>query len=228
VSSNYPSVAGPTGQAQDPTVCQDGPVQQGASGATAKEPFRVAFVPGVTPDKWVRRWRQRFPDQPLEVSLVDARHQTSVLFEERADMSLVRLPVERDGLHLIPLYREVPVVVVSKQHVVAAFERIHVHDLADEHHWDLAEVTAKQAVEAAAAGTGVVVLPMSVARLHHRKDVVAVPVDGVDDYQVGLAWRVAVEDARLEEFIGIVRGRTERSSRGLVPEEQARRKSRRR
>jgi DNA-binding transcriptional LysR family regulator len=178
------------------------------------EPFRVAFVPGVTPDKWVRRWRERFPQEPIEPVPVDERHQTAVLFEERAGMSLVRLPVDREGLHLIPLYAEVPVVVVAKEHVVAAFERIHVHDLADEHHWDLAEVSARDAVEAAAAGTGVVVLPMSVARLHHRKDVVAVPVDGVEEYQVGLAWRVGSEDPRTDEFIGIVRGRTERSSRG--------------
>ncbi len=178
------------------------------------EPFRVAFVPGVTPDKWVRRWRERVPQEPIEPFLVDERHQTSVLFEELAEMSLVRLPIATDGLHLIRLYVEVPVVVVAREHVVAAFERIHVHDLADEHHWDLAEVSAKEAVEAAAAGTGVVVLPMSVARLHHRKDVVAVPVDGVEEYHVGLAWRVGSEDPRNDEFVGIVRGRTERSSRG--------------
>ncbi len=182
------------------------------------EPFRVAFVPGVTPDKWVRRWRDRFPEEAIEPFPVEERHQTAVLFDDRADMSLVRLPVDTTGLHLIPLYAEVPVVVVSTEHVVAAFERIHVHDLTDEHHWDLAEVTAKEAVEAAAAGTGVVVLPLSVARLHHRKDVVAVPVDGVEEHRVGLAWRVGSEDPRSEQFIGIVRGRTERSSRGSTPD----------
>jgi DNA-binding transcriptional LysR family regulator len=180
----------------------------------AERPFRVAFVPGVTPDKWVRRWRDRHPGSPIEVVPVDRRHQTAVLFEGRADMSLVRLPVERDGLHLIPLYTEVPVVVASRDHVVAAFERVHVQDLTDEHHWDLAEVSVAEAVAAVAAGTGVVVLPMSVARLHHRKDVVAVPVDGVEESEVGLAWRVGAEDPRLEEFVGIVRGRTARSSRG--------------
>lgn len=177
------------------------------------EPFRVAFVAGVTPDKWLRRWRDRRRD-PIEAFLVGEDEQVAVLREARADMSFVRLPVDREGLHLIPLYAEVPVVVVSKEHVVAAFERIHVQDLTDEHRWQLTEVTAQQAVEAVAAGTGVVLLPMSVARLHQRKDVVAVPVDGVDEYRVGLAWRVADEDPRTEEFIGIVRGRTERSSRG--------------
>ena len=34
-------------------------------------------------------------------------------------------------------------------------------------------------VESVAADAGIVIVPMSVARLHHRKDVVAVPVSGV-------------------------------------------------
>ncbi len=184
---------------------------------TQGEPFRVAFVAGVTPDKWVRRWGERYPQQPLEVFLVDERHQVAVLRDGSAAMSLVRLPVDTDGLHLIPLYSEVPVVVVAKDHVVAAFDRIHVHDLAGEHHWDLAQVGVKEAVEAVAAGTGVVLLPRSVARVHHRKDVVAVPVDGVEETRIGLAWRVADEDPRLDQLVGIVRGRTERSSRGPAP-----------
>ena len=48
-------------------------------------------------------------------------------------MCLVRLPVDRDGLHLIPLYDEQPVVVVSREHPVAAYDEIDVADLADEH-----------------------------------------------------------------------------------------------
>ena len=48
-------------------------------------------------------------------------------------MCLVRLPVDRDGLHLIPLYDEQPVVVVAKEHPVAAYDEIDVADLADEH-----------------------------------------------------------------------------------------------
>ena len=49
-----------------------------------------------------------------------------------ASMVLLRLPVERDGLHVIPLYEEVPVVVVAKDHVAAAFDEVDIADLADE------------------------------------------------------------------------------------------------
>ena len=64
--------------------------------------FRVAVVAGVTPDKWVRRWRDRLSDEPLEVVLVEDTDQTAVLRDGRAQMSFVRLPADREGLHLIP------------------------------------------------------------------------------------------------------------------------------
>lgn len=198
--------------------------------------FRVEFVPGVTPDKWRRTWLQRLPDVALDLAPVEQAEAVAHLRDGSASMALVRLPVDRDGLHVIPLYEEVPVVVVAKEHLVAAFEEVNVADLAGEvlvqgpeevPEWAavataearagsaaMPPMTTKQAVSVVASGSGVVVVPMSVARLHHRKDVVHRPVTGVAPSRVGLAWRVDDDDPRLEEFIGIVRGRTERSSRG--------------
>ena len=199
------------------------------------EPFRVQFVAGVTPDKWVRIWAARVPDVPLEVAPAgaDPAHD---LRHGGCSMCFVRLPVEREGLHVIPLYVEVPVVVVAKDHPVAAFDEIDVSDLAGEQllqpsstvpEWlavtapELADradamppMSIKAAVSVAAAGSGMVIAPLSVARLHHRKDVVQVPVSGVAPSRIGLAWRVDDDDERIGTFIGIVRGRTERSSRG--------------
>lgn len=177
--------------------------------------LRVAMVAGVTPDKWVRRWRERFPDEPLEVHVVDDADQVAVLHDGHARMSFVRLPVEREGLHLIPLWTEVPVVVLSKDHPLADFDVLERADLADD--LVLEGLPPKVAVETVAAGTGIAFLPMSVARAHQRKDVRAVPVSDLEETQVGLAWRRDDEDPRLEEFVGIVRGRTERSSRGPAP-----------
>jgi DNA-binding transcriptional LysR family regulator len=197
----------------------------------------VTFVTGVTPDKWAGTWRRRLPDEPLALVPVDEDQARHVLrHDESVAMSFVRLPVDRDGLHVIPLYREQPVVVVSREHPVAAYDQIAVEDLADEHllqdpdavpEWrDLASevrdgtrhpvppMTLKQAVESVAADAGILLLPMSVARIHQRKDVRAVPVLGVAEFQIGLAWRVDDADPRIETFVGIVRGRTERSSRG--------------
>lgn len=198
--------------------------------------FRVGFVPGVTPDKWSRAWDQRMPRRPLDLVPLGDRDGVALLHSGELDMCLVRLPVDRDGLHLIPLYDEQPVVVVSTEHPVAAYDEVAVAELADEHllqepddvpEWrDLATevadgtrhpvpaMTLREAVESVAADAGIVVVPMSLARLHHRKDVRAVRVKGVPTTKVGLAWLKDADDDRIDTFVGVVRGRTANSSRG--------------
>ena len=200
-------------------------------------PLRIAFVAGVSPDKWAKRWRERQPD-PLELMLVPDAEQTLVLDDGRADMTFVRLPVDRDVLHAIPLYVEVAVAVVPRDHAGAAYDELTLADLADEQliqdpaevpGWadhphpprlDWPPMAVKEAIEVVASGTGIVVVPMSVARLYHRKDVTAVRLTDGPESQVALAWRRDHDDPRLETFVGIVRGRTERSSRGPAAQDQ--------
>jgi DNA-binding transcriptional LysR family regulator len=206
--------------------------------------LRVGFVPGVTPDKWARIWAERVPRVPLELVLVEEPEQVSVLYDGRADMCFVRLPVDQERLHAIPLYSEVPVVVAPKEHFVEAADEVTVADLADEHllqdpaqvpEWaavatelrdgtrvEVPPITTKQAIETVAAGVGILIVPMSVARLHHRKDVVHRPVTDVAETRIGLAWRRDLDDDRFEAFIGVVRGRTANSSRGSKPPERSR------
>lgn len=188
--------------------------------------LRVAFVPGATPDKWARAWRDRFTE-PLELVPIEEPEQRAVLDEDRADMVLARLPIEGDDLFCIPLYEELPVVVVGKDNAIAAYDEITAADLTEEQfalgvpggvasaveQLPFPPMSAKDAVEVAASGTAVVVLPMSVARLHHRKDVVPVVVSDLPTTRMGLAWRKDVDDDRTQAFVGVVRGRTARSSR---------------
>lgn len=181
--------------------------------------FVVTFVEGVTLDKWRRRWSERVTDVELDLRIVEVAHQLDGLRDGTAAMGFVRdlAEADRDGLHHIPLYREVPVVVVHREHPAAAYDEIAVHDLADEIVLDDPALETRLKVETVAAGTGVVYLPMSVARVHHRKDVVAVPVTGLPESQVGLAWRTDLDDPAVDTFVGIVRGRTAHSSRGEAP-----------
>lgn len=191
----------------------------------------MAFVPGVTPGRWLAVWRERVRT-PLEATLVADDAQLAVLHDRGADMCFLRLPVEREGLHVIPLYLELAVVVLPLEHLLTALDEVSVADLADERvlvgaerlpGWaDIATAdppapaptTTRQAIEAVAAGTGVVVVPMSVARLHARRDLATRPVPDALGSQVALAWRSDLDDPRAETFVGIVRGRTARSSRG--------------
>ncbi len=215
----------------------------------AAETFRLAYVPGATPGRWARTWQERLPDVPLEMVQVEAADAVATLHDGGADAAILRLPVDKTVLSAIPLYEELPVVVVSRDHLLAATEPDEVvtrDDLADDVVWlprddvlfagGAAEVpgrapepyddgsgmvvdperpaTTADAIAWAASGTGVTVVPMSLARLHHRKDVTYRVLDGGPSSPVGLAWISDRTTDLVEEMIGIVRGRTVNSSRG--------------
>ncbi|GAB6985464.1 LysR family substrate-binding domain-containing protein [Nocardioides pyridinolyticus] len=190
--------------------------------------FRVGFVTGATPDKWARVWRERYARDPLELVPLVEDEQEDRVRAGTLDMALVRLPVDRDGLHCIPLYEELPVAVMGTEHLLTLADEVTTADLADEQlvlpersGWTPAveqlawpPMSVKEAVEVTASGTGVAIVPMSIARLHHRRDVTYRVVSDLPPTTVGLAWLVDNEDPWVQRFIGIVRGRTERSSRG--------------
>jgi len=174
------------------------------------EPFVVAFVPGVTPGKWSRLWAERMRRERLELRALDGDAALGALHDGTADMALVRDVEADDELHVIPLYREQPVVVAPKDHPVTAFESVAIGDLGDE---TILDGQGADTVELVAANVGLALMPQSVARAHSRRDVVARPVTGVPDTGIGLAWLRSNEDPRTQVFIGIVRGRTANSSR---------------
>lgn len=177
------------------------------------ESLSIAFVPGVTPGKWLSRWRERHPDVPIDAFPCDVGAQLEVLHSGKADMGFIRLPVEDEALHVIPLYSEQPVVVGPKDHEISVFDVVELDSLDDPFLDPDAVGGDAMAVEVAASGAGLVILPMSVARLHNRKDVVFRPVTGVEESRIGLAWLAAKTSELTEEFVGIVRGRTANSSR---------------
>lgn len=159
----------------------------------ASPAFRLAYVPGATPAKWARIWNERFPVVPLTLHAVPAAEACDLLRAGRADAGLVRLPVDRTYFSAIPLYTETTVVVVPKDHVITAADEVTVADLADEvlfhplddvFAWDRPPgepaferpATTEDAVELVAAGVGLLVVPQSLARLHHRRDLTYRPV----------------------------------------------------
>ena len=174
-----------------------------------QEPFRVGFVPGVTPDTWAARWRER-ERRPLELVQVAQERQRAAIDTAEVHMVLARLPIDVDDLHLIPLYKELPVVVMSVDNVLSLLDDLGAADLVGE---VVNDGPVAEAVATAAAGTGVVHVPMSVARAHHRKDVTFRVLRDGEPTQVGLAWWRDLEDPGVETFVGVVRGRTAGSSR---------------
>ena len=192
-----------------------------------RDPLRIGFVTGATPDKWARNWREH-RREPLELVPVTEGDQLAGIHDGSLDMALVRLPAETDGLHCVRLYDEVQVVAASREHMIAAADdEVSTADLVDEQFvrphtsgWrpdadqlEWPPMDEQEAIETVAAGTGVVILPMSVARLHQRKDVVTRVVSDLEPTTIALVWRLERDDEVTQTFVGVTRGRTARSSR---------------
>ena len=167
-----------------------------------------------------------------------------------AHMSIVRPdrePASADGekYHSIRLYEELPVVILPVDHVLTVLDEVPVEELAEEFLLQPASdipayeevsrawrenagrivpegLTDKETIELVAAGVGLYIVPMSIERFYHRKDLTYRPVAGLDLYPVHLVWPRAPKgeprseelEALLQDFIGIVRGRTATSDRG--------------
>lgn len=193
--------------------------------------FRLGYVPGATPSKWARVWTERLREVPLELSRVPAAGICPALRAGDLDAGLVRLPVGGEDLSAIPLYTETTVVLVPRDHLVTAAEEVTLADLAEEivlHPLDDVlewaplpgrpalerPASTEDAIELVAAGIGVLLLPQSLARLNHRKDLTYRPVLDAPTSRVALSWPAGETSDLVEEFIGIVRGRTVNSTRG--------------
>jgi len=193
--------------------------------------FRLGAVEGATPGKWIDTWHRRMPQNPLELTALPAARQRAAVTEGSVDAAIVRLPVDRDGMHVIALYDEVPVVVCAVDSHLTAADELSAADLAGEvvivardavldveipgaisPVFDPPETTA-DAIATVATGVGIAVVPMSLARLHQRKDTAYRPLVDGPVSSVALIWPAGAVDPLVETFVGIVRGRTVNSSR---------------
>ncbi|WP_197373894.1 LysR family substrate-binding domain-containing protein [Mycolicibacterium baixiangningiae] len=194
----------------------------------------LGFVPGGTPAKWARNWAERHPEVPLQLRAVAAADAADAVRAGSVDVALLRLPADTSGLAVIPLYEEATVVVVPTDHVLSAVDEIRAADLDGEPvllplddvvAWagapgtpvDHRPESTEDAMELVAAGVGALIVPQSLARLYHRKDLTYRPITDAPTCSVALAFPEGPQSVLLEEFIGIVRGRKPGSSRGQAP-----------
>lgn len=214
----------------------------------------LGAIPGAAPDKWVARWRDRYPDSPLEVRFYDDVGQLDRVRGGTVDVGYIRQPqnaetLDKDIFHRVLLYTEDAVVCAASDHwIAAAATSLTAEEIADEARVEPAEMlpegaaasihapqtgsalarAERLALETVAAGAGVVVLPASVARMLARKDVVIRPVDDMPGYQTGLAWLVANDSDLIQDFIGVARGRRPGSARSTALAAGAKTRSQRR
>ncbi|WP_110589564.1 LysR family substrate-binding domain-containing protein [Microbacterium suaedae] len=193
--------------------------------------FRLGTIPGATPGKWIERWRTQRPYQRIELEQLDVATQLDALRDGLVDAAICRLPMADDDLHIVGLYDEIVVVVIAADSHLTVVEELEPGDLAGEvlitprddvlGPLDLPTeapafdpvATTEDAIATVASGVGIVVVPMSLARLHHRRDVTFRPLAGAPASRVVLAWLRRRDDEDVQALVGITRGRTARSSR---------------
>lgn len=160
--------------------------------------------------KWYGIWAERFPRVRQIVTDVVEAEQLSALTSGEVDVCFVRLPIEVEEIHLIRLYEEVPVAWVSKDHLVAAVDEVSLEDLAGE--TVLTQLSAHN-MDLVSIGEAVFRVPQSIARSVSRRDFVYRPITDAEPTTIGVAWLKDNTNELIDEYIGIVRGRTANSSR---------------
>ncbi|GAA1683524.1 LysR substrate-binding domain-containing protein [Kribbella yunnanensis] len=197
-----------------------------AQAARGPRTFTIGFMPGITVTPAVRAFEALRPDLEVEVLRTTTFDQVQVLYDGRADVSVVRLPVEQRGLSIRPLFEEPRLAMLPADHRLAGKPSLDIGDLADEHlmqhpdqvpEWrDIAvelrssrsrrfsEMTSvEEKLEHVASGRGVSILPLSVARFYQRADVSAVPVNDIALNKVCLAWLASRRSRSIQEFAAL-------------------------
>lgn len=166
----------------------------------------VSCLLSISTDKWEDRWRQqhrhirlsirRDSDDPGERSAV-----IDALASGELDVALIRLygnetlaDVGTTSLHAITLYEESQVVLISSDHPLATEEFLEAALLSD-------------------FGLDSAVLPAPMARDALQKTLAIVPVTGLEPSRIVCVWLTARDADDVQDFVGLLRGRTGRSSR---------------
>ena len=183
----------------------------------------IGFMPGITLTPVVRLLRERHPGLDVRMLRTEWNDQVEVLHDARADVGIVRLPIDPAGLEIKPLYTEPRLAVVASAHRLAGKESIHVADLATDHllqspdavpEWrDVAveirngerrpvpEIhSVEEKLELVAGGQGIAVIPASTANFYTRSGIEAIPVEDLGPSHVAAAWPAGRTTPLIEEF----------------------------
>jgi DNA-binding transcriptional LysR family regulator len=197
-------------------------------GRAARGPatFTVGFMPGLIVTPAVRALMARHPELTVDVVRTTWSDQTNVIHDGRADISYVRLPIDPSGLQIRPLLSEPRVAVLPADHRLAGKDSIKIADLAGEHllqdpdavpEWrdiavELRDGTRRpvpvitiveEKLERVAAGSGVVIFPLSTATFYTRPDIVHISVDDIGPTHVSLAWDSTRRSPLIAEYAAI-------------------------
>ncbi|MEU6424012.1 LysR family transcriptional regulator [Streptomyces spiralis] len=201
----------------------DALVRRVKTAAQGTPTLTIGFMPGITVTPATAVFTTRHPDVNVRLLRTSWHDQVEVLLDGRADVGVVRLPIDQHGLEVRPLFQEPRVVMLPAGHRLADKASVTVGDLAAEHllqdpdavpEWrDVAlelrgdrrpEVPpihqVEEKLELVASGAGICVIPLSTAGFYTRPDVIALPVEGIGPNKVALAWVASRRSPLVHDF----------------------------
>ena len=204
-------------------LARDAPRVLAASQATVKlarragsggRSLKVGFMLGTDLDPALRAFTHDHPDVDVQIKRIRWWNQTQALLDGGVDIAFVRLPIDTDGLQLVPLYSEPIRVALPADHLLAAEPAVSIADVADEPVLVYADASPawnavwtldprpdgshprqgplvrdmEEILEYVKAGRGVIFLPGAITDAFPRHEVAYVPITDVPPGQIALAW----------------------------------------
>ena len=191
--------------------------------------LRFSFVTGTEPGKWFTRYRRATTHGLSEIGDDDP---FSLLQAGECDLALMRLPDERvsDAHHVVVLYEEQPGVAVPKDSVyaIAGGDLTHKDVEGEIVNFRFAPAASinelREALSVVAANVGVAFAPRPLLKVLSRKQVAVRGIDG-EPTRIALVWQRRADCDAIQDFVGVAKGRTARSSRTSPQKGEGRRRS---
>ncbi|MET8952552.1 LysR substrate-binding domain-containing protein [Streptomyces sp. NPDC004533] len=178
----------------------------------------VGFRAGVVVTGALRAFGAAHPEVQVHARRVEWDDQEELILDGTVDVAYVRRPVRERGLRLLPLFSETRVAMLPAGHRFADKQELSLADLADEPRLayarpgpdDLPIRTIEEKFECVAAGTGITLVPESVAEQYSRPDITYVPVPDAEPDEVLLAWEASRRSPLIAAFARVAQVAQER------------------
>lgn len=178
----------------------------------------VGFRAGIAVTPAVREFTVQHPNVLVDVQRIESDDQTTMLLDGRIDVGYVRLPMDADGLRVVPLFSEPRVAVLPVGHRLADREQISEADLAGEPLvWDGDASTQPtrrphpnagyrvrgidETLEHVSAGRGISFLARSATVFYSHPQISYVPIPDLAPEQVCLAVAQSRVSPIVDDFV---------------------------
>jgi DNA-binding transcriptional LysR family regulator len=176
-------------------------VHEAARGA---ERLIVGFAPGLSVSPAITAFAREHGDVQVEMLHLRWYEQGEALRDGRADVGYLRDPFDKTGIRTIPIGAEPRVACLPATHPLAARRRLTEAALEGELMLDTEArraATVEEKFERVAAGHGIVVVPLSVARYYARPGLVYRSLRDAEPYTLYVAAAAGRRRRHLQAFV---------------------------